>query len=1396
MANFGSNTVVTTGNITGGYIFGNGSQLTGLPATYSNANVAAFLPTYTGNLSGGNLAIGNNANILNDLTVGGTIYGTFAGNISGNLVVPGANTDIIFNNSGNAGASSNLQFDSATDTLELDGQANVTGNITASYFIGNGSQLTGLPASYSNANVTTLLAAFGSNTIVTTGNITGGNIIGNGQSLSNLPGANVVGAVANATFATSAATATTAGTVTTNAQPNITSVGNLSSLTVTGDSLLQGNLQVNGNVTYIASNTVTINDKFINVANNAATASAANGGGIGVGPVGAEYATWSFSDANTAWQSNIKIEAPALTTTGNVTGSYIIGDGSLLTNINAGNIVGSYGNANVATFLGTGFGSNSISTTGNIAGGNITGNGAGLSSLTGANVTGTVASATQAATANVANSVAGANVTGTVASATQAATANVANSVAGGNVSGQVANALVAGTVYTAAQPAITSVGTLTSLAVTGNITGGNVNSTFFGSGAGLSSLTGANVTGTVANATFATSAGTATSATTAGTVTTAAQPNITSVGTLSSLAVSGNITTGGILTNGYFFANGTPVTFGGGGGTYGNANVSAYLASGTNTANIITTANVRGDNLIGNLIGTVRSGTQANITQLGTLISLDVTGNINSSGNINVSKGLYVTDGNTTLSKELFVAGNIWANASTIQARALNLEGPNNFILMQGTGNIGGVNNLVTNFATVFGNANIGGILTDNYYYANGTPVSFGSGSYGNANVNTLLAAWGSNTLSTTGNITGGNLITNGAGGNITGVNNIFANVANIAGNVITGGINTNNYRFANGVPVSFGGTYGDSNVVTLMSSFGSNTISTTGNVTVGNLNMTGRVFDTSGVFQVNAAGNIVLVPTGTTQIESNTTVNGSLNANIVSTTGNIDIGGNINMNGRLFDTSGVFQVNSIGNIVLVPTGSVQINGPTDIRDGKLTTGAVTYANTDGTAGQVLTTYGNGVTYFSTVSGGSGSPGGANTQLQFNNGGAFAGNVAMTFNNVTGNIGFGNLLIGNTGTSGTFYNVLTNPNAYLGNTTTMPLNSRILVGSGRNGDWGATTAADFNSNARGARMVVADAYIKTDTGLRSTEVAVLAYADLNAGNIGTANTNSRIQGLTSEIQIVNGNSLQTAPFINRALVGSTVVGNTGGGGNANVASINSVSAVNIVNQGSFVVNSVGTVSQTINQFSNATSFGNVANIINYTNAYALNNGGNAAVYLPQNVVGYFNPGPASRFGIVVANTAPHRVCANYYAFLNDDDIAFSGLGSLRAFHEFQATDTIASGVLAVNKLDGQVQYVNVTENITSVTFSNFVTRVTAAVSPEALPIRETQQADTVTLILRQDSTGRTVTMPSGSAFKYAGGANVVGTTANSVTMISVTGIYNATTAATEYLITISPEFS
>lgn len=176
-----------------------------------------------------------------------------------------------------------------------------------------------------------------------------------------------------------------------------------------------------------------------------------------------------------------------------------------------------------------------------------------LSNIQGANVSGAVGLATYATTAN---SVAGANVTGAVSYATTANSVAVANvsgigNIATVNLDGNASNILYGNGVFSAA-PAVSSydnsnVATFlasfgaNTITTTGNVQVGNI----IGNGQALTSINGANVTGTVANATYATSAGSATSATTAGTVTTAAQPNITSVGTLTSLSVSGSYTAG-----------------------------------------------------------------------------------------------------------------------------------------------------------------------------------------------------------------------------------------------------------------------------------------------------------------------------------------------------------------------------------------------------------------------------------------------------------------------------------------------------------------------------------------------------------------------------------------------------------------------------------------------------------------------------------------------------------------------------------------------------------------------------------------------------------------------------------------------------------------------------------
>ena len=118
--------------------------------------------------------------------------------------------------------------------------------------------------------------------------------------------------------------------------------------------------------------------------------------------------------------------------------------------------------------------------------------------------------------------------------------------------------------------------------------------------------------------------------------------------------------------------------------------------------------------------------------------------------------------------------------------------------------------NTITSNTLTVNGNANVGNILTNGFYYPNGTPWVF----YSNANVSAYLPTYN-------GNI-GGNI---GINGNLTVYSgNIFAPTANltqvnagnisVTNNVQMGNLLTNAFFWGNGVPIVFS-NYGNSNVV-----------------------------------------------------------------------------------------------------------------------------------------------------------------------------------------------------------------------------------------------------------------------------------------------------------------------------------------------------------------------------------------------------------------------------------------------------------------------------------------------------------------------------------------------------------------------------------------------------
>ena len=129
------------------------------------------------------------------------------------------------------------------------------------------------------------------------------------------------------------------------------------------------------------------------------------------------------------------------------------------------------------------------------------------------------------------------SVAGTVVS--RDASGNFQANIITASLSGAATSALTAATVTAGVQSAITQVGTLTSLAVSGNVSTGNVSGTTY---TGTTAIFAGNVTAANVNSnTFGTHVGAVTGNVT-GTILTAAQPNITSVGNLTSLNVSGNI--------------------------------------------------------------------------------------------------------------------------------------------------------------------------------------------------------------------------------------------------------------------------------------------------------------------------------------------------------------------------------------------------------------------------------------------------------------------------------------------------------------------------------------------------------------------------------------------------------------------------------------------------------------------------------------------------------------------------------------------------------------------------------------------------------------------------------------------------------------------------------------
>ena len=375
--------------------------------TQTGTYVTGFVSA-TGNIHGANLRTAGVMSATGNVTGGNLISGgslQAAGNIEGSNVNAGANVYATTHTGATASLSGNVQ----AGNLRTVGQVSATGNITGNYFIGDGGLL---------SNVTVV-----SNVAV--------NQIANGTSIISIAGSGAnatisVGGSSNiAVFATSGVYVTGLLSTTGNVRSGNLVTGGVCQATgnVSGGNLVTGGIvSAAGNVS--GGNLVT--SGFILSSGNLTSGNLTTLGVVSAGSI--------TSTGNTV-SGNLRTSG-LVSATGNVTGDYIIGNGSQLSNINTALIQN--GTSNVRVVSSNGDISVSVGGIANVA----------VFATTGAVISGTV-SATG-------------NITGANLSATN-----------------------ISGTLTSPTQTNITSVGTLSSLSVSGNVQGGNLRT------AGLISATG-----------------------------------------------------------------------------------------------------------------------------------------------------------------------------------------------------------------------------------------------------------------------------------------------------------------------------------------------------------------------------------------------------------------------------------------------------------------------------------------------------------------------------------------------------------------------------------------------------------------------------------------------------------------------------------------------------------------------------------------------------------------------------------------------------------------------------------------------------------------------------------------------------------------------------------------
>lgn len=559
-----------TGNVTGTYLIGNGSLLTGISSDATrilNANSTVIIP-------------GTNSNVLvnvNGVTIGtfsssglgvsGTVSATGVISAAGNVIGSNIDTAGLVTATGNVTSAGNVSGGNLITGGRVVSTGNVVGgNITTTGQVTAGANITG-----GNIKTAGLVSAtgdiYGNNFSATTavdavGNITGGNLITGGaveattgitvstggiSALGNIIGGNVntgilslSGNVISPINTTSAITTTAnidGGNIISSALLRGTTLSALGTVTFSGttSTISIGTSQTTGTTTIGgAAQTGVINlgrstaTQTLNIANgvtsstNVKTVSIGENGALGSTTtiaIGAALGTGSatFNAATPVTISNTS--GSALSVAGNVTGGNVQTGGA----VSATGLVTAGGNITGANFGTAGL----ITATGNVVGGNI--NTAGLVSVGGTivsvgNITGgnvlTTGFVSAGGTISGTGNITGGNIN---TAGLVSATGNVTNGIANVLTGNAIVTTLVQGATVSATGTVIGSAvqtGTLSlsgnvlsginstsTITTTANVSGGNFIGTLNGSGANVTSINATNISsGTLAQARLANS--------------------------------------------------------------------------------------------------------------------------------------------------------------------------------------------------------------------------------------------------------------------------------------------------------------------------------------------------------------------------------------------------------------------------------------------------------------------------------------------------------------------------------------------------------------------------------------------------------------------------------------------------------------------------------------------------------------------------------------------------------------------------------------------------------------------------------------------------------------------------------------------------------------------------